>query len=269
MRVRGPVNIRKTRRLSEAAVAALEKGNIDDLLRINRAEFGGATMMADADDDDDDADDDDDDSDSGTDDDDAGSKKKGSDKDDDSDDDDDLREENARLRKRMKAADKRSSDLEKRLEKIESGKGDDDKAEPDAIAQAKITELEKDNADLQSEVGTLRLEKAFLTSNKHKWHDPDVALSLANSQGFLDDVVDEDGEVSRKELRKALDRLAREHRYLVNTEGDKKKKKQDDKADDEPPAPSGQSSSRRSKNGDDAKARKQELRQRFPVLNNR
>lgn len=265
MRVRGPVAPRRTRWLSEAAIAALDSGDVDTLLRINSAEFGGATMMADADDEDDDDDDEEDGSDSGADDDNADKSKDK--KSDDDADEDDLREENVKLRRRLKANDKRTSTLEKRLQELESGKGsDDDKKDVDGVAAAKITELEGTVADLQSEVGTLRLEKAFLSSNKHEWHDPDVALALANSQGFLEDVVDDDGDVSKVALRKALDRLAREHKYLVKTEDKKSKKKGKDDDKEEPAAPSGQPSSGRSKNGDDAKARKAELQKRFPVL---
>lgn len=262
MRVRGPVNISRTRRLGEAAVAALEQGDIDALFRTNRAEFGGATMMADADDDDDE--DDDDDADSG------GGDDTGSDKDsnkDDESDDDDREEQLSRLRKRMKAADKRASDLEKQVKELLAGKGkDDDKdREPDAVAQQKITELESQVETLTSERDRLRLEKAFLSSNDHEWHDPDTALDLAHTKGFLEDVLEEDGEVSKRELRKALTRLAKEHKYLVREAEKKGKKKKDD---DEPPPPaSGAPSSGRSKNGDDAKARTQQLKKRFPVLN--
>lgn len=265
MRVRGPVNI-KTRQHREAAMSALEQGDLDALFRINRAEFGGATMMADSDDEDEE-DEDGDDGDSGADDTDSGGGAKDSDKDEESDADD-LREENAKLRKRLKANDKRASDLEKRLAELEKKPKDGEKdSEPDAVAQQRIADLETQLESLTGERNRLRLEKAFLTSNKHTWHDADTALDLANSKGYLEEVVDEDGDVDKRELRKALDRLAKEHKYLVAVEPKKKQKDKDN--DEEHPPPSGQASSRRSKNAEDEKARKQELKKRFPVLNTR
>lgn len=237
------------RRLSEDAIAALESGNVDELLRLSRAEFGGFTMMADGDDDDDDDDDarganDADDNDD--------------DKDDESSDDDgdsDSAEEKERLRKRMKAADKRAAAAEKELQKIR----DKDKSELER-AQTEVEELQTTVTTLQGEVSTLRLQNAFLTANKHSWHDPDVALSLANSKKYLEDVTDEDGEVDKKALAKALDRLAKEHSYLV-------KSKSDDKSDNDDLPPSGEPAGGRSDNSKDEKAKKEQLRKRFPVLN--
>jgi hypothetical protein len=255
MKVRGLVSPRV---VSGARMAALAAGDIDELLRINRAEFGGHVMMADEpDEDDDDADDDGDDS--------GDADKKGTkkskdsdsdaDADDDGDDDDDSAAEREKLRKRIKAADRRASEAERKVRELE----DADKSEAEK-ATARVTELEKENGDLQSEVSTLRLQNAFLTANKQKWHDPDVALDLARSKKFLEDVVDEDGEVDKKALGKALERLAKEHPYLVMT---------DDKSDkdDEPGEPSGQPAGGRSDNVKDEKAKKAQLRQRFPVLN--
>lgn len=254
MKVRGLINPR--RRLSEAAVAALDRGDIDELLRINREEFGHFRMMADGDDDDDDDNDDNDDDTGGDgddgDDDDVKSKKKSdSDKDDDDDDGDDSEKE--KLRKRMKAADKRASEAERKLRERE----DEDKSELEK-AQSRVSEIEEENTTLKGQVNSLRLENAFLTANKHSWHDPDVALSLAQSKKYLDDVVDDDGEVDKKELSKSLDRLAKEHPYLVAKE---------DKSEEDDLPESGSSGGGRSDNSKDAKARKQQLRGRFPVLN--
>lgn len=236
------------RRLSEDALAALKSGNVEELLRLSRIEFpGNFRMMADEDDDDDDDDTSGDGGDNGGD---------GDDDEDDSDDDTDSNDsaELEKLRKRMKAADKRASEAERKLQQIEDAKKDDLTKSTD-----RVTELETQVTTLQGEVSTLRLQNAFLTANKHEWHDPEVALSLASSKGYLEDVVDEDdGGVDKKALSKALDRLAKEHGYLVASK---------DKKDDEPGTPSGEPSGGRSDNAKDEKQRKAALRNRFPALN--
>jgi hypothetical protein len=252
MRVRGPIN---SRRLSEAATAALASGDIDALLAANRAEFGGFRMMADEGDDD--GDDDDDDAQGG------GSDDSDDDKDDSKDDksedksdsDDDAESELEAMRKRMKAADKRAAELDRKLRDLQ------DKDKPE-LERAK-TDLEEITAErdlLRKEMSDLRLQNAFLTANKVTWHDPDTALALAQSKGYLEDVVDEDdGSVDRKALAKALERLSKEHKYLV--------KGKEKKEDDEPDGPSGESAGGRSDNSKDARAKKQAMRNRFPVLN--
>ncbi len=262
MRHRGPIS---SRRLSEAAIAALlGEGDVAGLIEANRAEFGGFRMMAD---DGDDGDDDDDD-DGSEDDDDAdadkgkGKKKKEPEGEDDDDDDE---EDRRRLRKRMRAADKRAATLERELQAIK----DKDKPELER-AQTRVSELEETNKTLTETVNELRLQNAFLTANEQAWHDPDTALALAQSKGYLEDVVDEDGTVDKKALKRALERLAKDHGYLVKTKAKGRvddEEDDDDEEDEEPPKrPSGTPSGRRSKNAKDGKARQQELKNRFPIL---
>lgn len=223
--------------------------------------MGGAP---DGDGEDDDSDDGDDDS-SG---DDADDKRKTDDKDDESDGDVVTREEFDALLKRMKNADKRADTAENKLKQYE----DKDKDES-TKATERAAELEKQVNTLQSEVKTLRLQNAFLTANTQKWHDPDVALDLAQSKGYIDDdIVDEDGKVDRKALKKALERLAKEKPFLVDTSKGKKKDSEDDDADDRDDdknsnPPSGEPAGGRSKNGKDDEAARRARRQRFPVLN--
>ena len=251
-KVRGPVSP-KARVLSAAARAALEAGNVEELIAINRAEFGGFRMMADEDDDEDE--DDDDTGDSGTDDDDDDADKDDSGKDKSDSTDDNEESEVEKMRKRMKAADKARSKAEAELRALQ----DKDKPELDKV-RSDLEEITAERDGLRSEVRELRLQNAFLTANDHEWHDPDVALSLADSKKYLEDVVDEDGEVDKKALKKALDRLAKEHTYLV-------KSGKDDKPDDEPGGPSGEPAGGRSDNGKDEKAKQAQLRRRFPSLN--
>lgn len=256
MRVRGPVN---PRRLSEAATAALESGDIDALLAVNRAEFGGFRMMADDDDDDDD-DNDDDDTDGDDDDDDAGKKDKSQKDKSGSDDDDDGKSELQRqleqAREHKRQADKKREKAERELRELQ----DKDKPELER-AQSALEEVTTERDNLKKEVSDLRLQNAFLTANSITWHDPDTALALAQSKGFLVGVVDgDDGSVDRKALKKALERLSKEHKYLVKSE-------KEDKGDDEPPGPSGEPAGGRSDNSKDEAAKRQQLKRRFPVLN--
>ena len=209
--------------------------------------MGGAPV------DDEDDDDQDDDGDSGAD------GKKADDDDGDSGSDDDGSDKVSRadlvaLEKRMKAADRRAEAAEKALkEKTDAEKGELQKAQDD------LKEVQAGLEDAQKVIQSLRLENAFLTANKHTWHEPETALNLAQSAGYLDDIMDEDGKVDKPALTKALDRLAKDKKYLVKT--DKKEK------DDEDAPPSGQASGGRSDNAKDKSARQQQLRGRFQSLN--
>lgn len=86
------------------------------------------------------------------------------------------------------------------------------------------TELEKAQRDLaeataraekaESEIKDLRIQNAFLGSNKHTWQNGGAALKLAD----LSEVkIDEDGKVTG--LDKALEKLAKEHAYLLKPDG--------------------------------------------------
>jgi hypothetical protein len=165
-------------------------------------------------------------------------------------------EEYERLKARMRAADKRADEAAAELKKAEDAKKDDLTKATD-----RVTELETTVEELSGTVRSLRLENAFLTSNKHEWHDPEIAMGIAQSKGFIgDDVVGDDGSVDKPALTKALDRLAKEHTYLVKS----KSKKPEDA---EPDGPSGEPAGGRSDNGKDSAAQKAQLKSRFPVLN--
>jgi len=156
--------------------------------------------------------------------------------------------------RRMKAADKRADAAEKKIKEQEDAKKDELTKATDELteAQATIATLTKENV-------TLKLQNAFLTANKHSWHDPDTALALADNGGYLEGVIDEeDGAVDKKVLGSALDRLAKDKPFLV-----KSKDKQDDNQD----SPSGEPAGGRSNNSKDEKVRKQQLKSRFSSLN--
>lgn len=197
----------------------LAAGDLDGLFALQRARFGGFTMMADDDGPDDDADDSDDDG-----------------QDDDNDDADEGDDEESALqkridelnaenkRRRVKAREQRQQieDLQKQINELKSGKGkgkDDQEGDGDTADTAKVAELEKDRESLMSDNDQLRIQLAFVSSTKHQWLDPDAALRLAD----LSDVEIDGGKVEG--LDDALDALAKAKPYLL--------KKADDDADDE------------------------------------
>lgn len=248
--------------LSEDALRALQAGDVDALMESHRGRWN-LKMMADDDGDDDDDSDDDDDTGG-----DGGGKKKSGDSgsgDDDDDDDGDGSDDDdndtvskadlLRMEKRMKAADKRASDAEARLRKID----DADKSELQK-AQDRVTEVETENTTLKDEVSGLRLQIAFLSANTVTWHKPSTALRLAQSEGYLEDVVDDDGNVDEKAMKKALDRFARENEYLVNKGGG---------GSGGGSGSSGEPAGGRSKNGKDDKQVEEKDRRRAPALNRR
>ncbi len=249
MTVRGlkPVGIKGGYSLSDEAIAALQRGDVAALINSHKPMFGGFVMKEEDEEDDDtsDKDDKDDTGDSGSGDDDDDS---GDDSEDDTDDDD-VKAELAKLKKRMIAADKARSKAEAKLREIEDAeKGELEKATD------RVGTLETEVTELRSELQSERLSNAFLASNKHTWHKPASALKLAQSEGFLEDVIKDDGTVDNKAMGSALDKLAREHEYLVKREGS---------------GSSGESSSGRSGNGKDDKAVKDADRRRAPALSRR
>jgi len=121
-----------------------------------------------------------------------------------------------RLEKRMKAADRRASAAEKKVKEYE----DANKSELEK-AEGKVKESEAKMAELTTTVSQLQLENAFLRENTHSWADPEDALELAQRRGYLEGVVDEDGDIDRKALKAALDKLAKEKKHLLaNDDGD-------------------------------------------------
>lgn len=164
-----------------------------------------------------------------------------------SDDDNDTKAALERMEKRMKAADQRAAKAEKQLKEIKDAElGDLDKA------NNRVTELEEENGSLREQLTDLKLNNAFLSANKITWHNPTAAMKLAQSEGYIADVTDDDGNVDEKALGSALTKLAKEHEYLVKPR--------------EGAGPSGESHSTRSNNGKDDKATAEADRRRAPAL---
>lgn len=212
-------------------------------------------------------DDDEEDDEDETEDDDKGKSSKGkgkSSKEDDEDDDEDepklTRPERqaARYRVKLRESEKRVQALEARLKAIE------DKDKPkDEIAAREAAES-KAKADAAAKRSTeLAIENAFLKANVIDWVDVDDVLYVAEREGLLDDVVDEDGTVDTKALRVALKDLAKRKPHLVKP----KAAPRDGDDDDE------ESGSRRSgstmngrRRGAGKTTSREELAKKFPVL---
>lgn len=235
--------------LSEEALRALQSGDTQALINSHRTRFAGWKME-------DDGGDGGGDSGSGDDGNDSGDSGSGDDGGDDNGDgtggDDDEKVSKAELDKamdRLRAADRRASKAENDLKAINDAKKDDL-----TKAQDRVTELEQEVETHKETVTSLRLENAFLTANKHTWHKPAAALALARSEGYLSEVMNDDGTVDNKKMGSALDKLAKDNAYLVKTAGS---------------GASGESGGGRSDNGKDDKAIKEADARRAPALNRR
>lgn len=116
------------------------------------------------------------------------------------------------LMNRMQAADRRASAAEQKIKEQEDAKKDDL-----TKAQEKATELETTVAEKDKVISGLNMQIAFLTANEHQWHDPEAAMALAQANGYLADVVKDDGTVDKAALKVALKKLATEKKFLVKS----------------------------------------------------
>jgi hypothetical protein len=189
--------------------------------------FGAQPDDDDDDDDDaDDGDDDDDDADSGA----ADRKKKSKSEDEDDDDDSDLEAERARAeryRRRMKGADRRAAEAERKLREALAGKDKD--AEP----SEELVKAQKENESLSEANTTLRLQNAFLLNNTYAWHDQADAMALVLKDEDVE--IDDDGEVQG--LKDALKRLAKAKPWMVKVEESKDDDDDDDDDEDDTDKP--------------------------------
>lgn len=110
---------------------------------------------------------------------------------------------------RMKAADKRASELQDKLKEIERK----EKTELEN-AQSDLEDAKKQLEVVGQELADLRLENAFLTNNKYTWHDPSDAMRLMDTEG----VRVEEGKVIG--LADAIEKLAKAKPHLLKSEDD-------------------------------------------------
>lgn len=157
-------------------------------------------------------------------------------------------EEFNKLQERMKNADRRANKAEEALKTKERAELDDktraEKERDDAIA-------ERDKA--KEQLQRAKINNAFLTNNKHNWHNPDRALRLLD----LSEVeVNDEGEVIG--MVEAIESLAKSDPYLIKTDAD----------DDEGKggAPSGTSVGSNGKTKDKGKLDRAALEKKYPAL---
>jgi hypothetical protein len=153
------------------------------------------------------------------------------------------------VKRRMQAADRRAAEAEKKVKEYE----DKDKDEV-TKATERAKELETQVAERDEQIKDLSMQVAFLSSNDIDWHDKDVALSHAD----LSEVLEEDGSVNKKALKKALENLSKEKPFLVKAKDDTHK---DDVPNGATGAPAGSGGTKKDKGLTD-----EELKRKYPAL---
>jgi transcription factor IIIB subunit 2 len=232
----------------------------------------------------DDADDDDEDDDQEYEDDNKKSSKARKSKDDDSDDDEDdedsrihkVSQQAKRYRLALRAKEKEFEELKTRLQAIE-----DSEKTPDEVANRTITELKKANDTLTENARMMTAQLAFFRTSIPgvQWIDAADVFALADRSGLFDDIVDDDGTVDERELRRALKELARRKPHLVKkleddpkARGRKSKKDEEDDEDEqdddeEPRSRRSASTQNGRRKGSTSTTDRAALAKRFPVLN--
>lgn len=187
---------------------------------------------------------------------DKGKKKKTAKKDDDEDEPTVAQWKYDRLDRRMRAADKRASDLQTELNKLKKAKT----GELDAAVKKEIDDLRPKADKLAADNTTLRMQIAFLTTPVKGvvWKDSEAALRLADLSDV--DIDPETGKVDKRALTAALKQLAKDKPYLVQ---DAKSDKSTEDDDDEDKSSGSTMNSRRRKTKAVDRAT---LEKRFPAL---
>lgn len=195
-------------------------------------------------------------------------------KDEDEDDEDEEKlsrpeRQAARYRVRLRERERENADLVARLKALEDkDKPDDEVVSRDlSEARSQVSALEETNRIMAAQL-------AFFKSNDISWQDPSDAFTLAEKSGLFDDVIDEDGTVDTRELRRGLRELAKRKPHLVkkveSTKGSAQGDTTDDEdeTDDEPSSRRSASTMNRQRKGTKGKApSREELARKFPVLN--
>lgn len=144
-----------------------------------------------------------------------GQENSGDDKGGEGEDDQGKGEDAEAYKRRMQAADRRASAAEAELQKYK-----DKEKSAEEKANDKVKESETNLAEANKTIKTLRLQNAFLVADDQSWHDPETALDLAESKGYLVDVVEDDGTINKKLLAAALKKLATDKPFLVKKKSD-------------------------------------------------
>lgn len=209
------------------------------------------------------------------------SSKSKKNEDDDEDDEDDDDEENSRAHRASQQAKRYRLALrakERELEELKAANANKDK-KPDEIASQELTEARASVTKLTEKNRELTAQLAFFSvPTGIDWVDPADAFALAEREGLLEDVIDEDGTVDKRELRRGLRELARRKKHLVrSTEDDpkargrKSKDDDEDEEDDDEDEPRSRRSASTMNGGRRGKRQagpsKSDLAKKFPVLN--
>jgi hypothetical protein len=207
-------------------------------------------------------------------------KKRANDDEDDEDDEEDARVHRAsqqakRYRLALREEQKKTADLAARLKAIE-----DDQKSPDEVASRDIADLREKNTTQAEVIRTMTAQLAFFKTSVPgvQWIDATDVFALADRSGLFDDVIDEDGTVDERELRRSLKDLARRKPHLVKKlEDDPKargrkstKDTDEDDEDDEDEEPRSRRSAGTMNNkrkGTKGTADRAALAKKFPVLN--
>lgn len=163
------------------------------------------------------------------------------------------------ISRKQKALDEREAELEE-LREFKKNQ-DREKMSADEKAEADRKQLESTNEVLTGSVQKLILENEFLRSNDYAFHNPALALKLADLSGV--EVVESNGSFQLKDpksLKKALDDLVKENPFLVKDDKDDKEDKKWKGNTGTPP--------QQKRDNDDASERAR-LAKKYPSLRNR
>lgn len=178
------------------------------------------------------------------------------DEDEDEDDEKDDKPDPAKLRDRMKAADRRASKAERELAELRRERKEREDSEKTDLerAQGRVKELETETAEKDKTITDLRVQLAFYSVNDVDWVDPSDALAALD----LSEVeTDENGKINKKQLKKAIKALAADKPHWVKSENDSSGQ-----------GPSGSKMNGKRK-GDEGKPDRAALEKDFPALRNR
>lgn len=118
-----------------------------------------------------------------------------------------------RLRRQLSAADKRIAEYDKRQKAEEDAK----KSEL-TKASERVTELEGTVTKLQEENNQLKLTNEFSMLEGYTWKNPATALRIARAEGFLDEVIGDDGAVDKGKLKKQIEAFSKKWPELTKGE---------------------------------------------------
>lgn len=166
-------------------------------------------------------------------------KSRQSDEDDEDDDDDEDRRpravrQAAKYRVRLRAEEAKNKELQDRIKTLENS----DKPQDEVLKR----DLETTRGQVESLTEANRIMMAQLAFFKTPvqgvtWIDASDVFALAEREGLFDDVIDEDGTVDTRELRRGLKDLAKRKPHLVQKSEDDPKargrKSTEDDEDDE------------------------------------